>query len=70
MLPYCTYESFFEKHSTNIDTHICMSTHSYEHTHAHHIPMSTSEKLSRVDLEIHKVDHQERLAVNGNVVSH
>jgi hypothetical protein len=32
--------------------------------------MLTSEKLSRLNLEIHEVDHQERLAVDGDVVSH
>jgi hypothetical protein len=47
-----------------------MSTHIYEYTYAHHIPMSTSERLSRIDLEIHKVGHQERLTVDGNVASH
>jgi hypothetical protein len=47
-----------------------MSTHSYEHTHTHPTRMSTSERLSRFNLEIHEVGHQERLAVNGDVVSH
>jgi hypothetical protein len=47
-----------------------MSTHPYEHKHTHHIPMSTSERLSRLDLEIHEVGHQERLAVDGDVASH
>jgi hypothetical protein len=42
-----------------------MSTHRYEHTHAHPTPMSTSERLSRLDLEIHEVGHQERLTVDG-----
>jgi hypothetical protein len=46
------------------------STHPYEHTHAHPTPMTTSEKLSRLDLEIHEVGHQERLAVEGDVASH
>jgi hypothetical protein len=32
--------------------------------------MSTSERLSRFDLEIHEVDHQERLAVDRDIVSH
>jgi hypothetical protein len=60
---------FFEKHSTNTDNHTRTSTHLYEHTHAHPTPMSTSERLNRLDLEIHEVGHQERLAVDGDVVS-
>jgi hypothetical protein len=39
-------------------------------THAHPIPMSTSERLSRLDLKIHEIDHQEYLAVDRNIVSH
>jgi hypothetical protein len=58
-------EIFFKKHITNIDTYTRMSTHFYEHTHAHHTPMSIFERLSRLDLEIHEVGHQERLAVDG-----
>jgi hypothetical protein len=54
---------FFEKHSINIDTHI----HPYEHTHTHPTTMSTSERLNRLDLEIHKIGHQERLTVDGDV---
>jgi hypothetical protein len=33
-------------------------------------PMSTSERLSQLDLEIHEVSHQKRLAVDGDVTSH
>jgi hypothetical protein len=47
-----------------------MSTHSYEHTHAHLTSMSSSERLTQLDLEIHEVGYQERIAVDGNVVSH
>jgi hypothetical protein len=61
---------FFEKHNTNADTHTRTSTHPYKHTHVHPTPMSTSERLGQFDLEIHEVDHQERLAVNGDVASH
>jgi hypothetical protein len=61
---------FILKHGTNIDIHIRMSTHLYEHTHAHPTPMSISEKLSRLDLEIHEVGHQERLVVDGDVASY
>jgi hypothetical protein len=32
--------------------------------------MLTSEKLSRLNLEIHEVDHQERLVVDGEDISH
>jgi hypothetical protein len=38
-------------------------------THAHYILMDTSERLSRLDLEIYKVDHQERLIVNEDITS-
>jgi hypothetical protein len=47
-----------------------MSTHLYEHMHVYSIPMNTHEKLSWLDLEIYEVGHQERLAVDGGVVSH
>jgi hypothetical protein len=63
-------ESFFEKHSTNAHTHTRMSTHPYEHIHAHPIPISTFERLSRLDFELHEVGHQEHLTVNGDVASH
>jgi hypothetical protein len=61
---------FFEKHSTNVDTHIRTITHPYKHTHAHPTPMSTTERLSRLDLEIYKVGQQECLAVDEDIVSH
>jgi hypothetical protein len=47
-----------------------MSAHLYEYMHTHPTPMSTSEILSRLDLEILEVGHQERLAVDGDVASH
>jgi hypothetical protein len=47
-----------------------MSIHPYKYMHAHPISMSTFEKLSRFDLEIHKVDQQECLTVDGDVTSH
>jgi hypothetical protein len=34
-----------------------MNTHTYEHMHTHPIYISTSERLSRLDLEIHEVGH-------------
>jgi hypothetical protein len=46
-----------------------MSTHHYEYTYEHPTSMSTSERLNRFDLEIHKVGHQERIAVDEDVVS-
>jgi hypothetical protein len=47
-----------------------MSIHSYEYTYAHHILMSIFERLSQFDLKIHKVGHQKRLTVDGDVASH
>jgi hypothetical protein len=47
-----------------------MSIHPYEYTHAHPTYMSTYERLSRLDLEIHKVGHQERIDVDRDVTSH
>jgi hypothetical protein len=32
--------------------------------------MNTSERLNRFDFEIHEVGHQERLIVDGDIVSH
>jgi hypothetical protein len=61
---------FLKKRSTNAYTHTRTGTHPYEHTHAHPTPMSTFERLSRLDLEIYEVGHQERLAIDGDVASH
>jgi hypothetical protein len=47
-----------------------MSTHHYKYMHAHPTSISTSERLSRFDLEIHKVGHQKHLIVDGDVASH
>jgi hypothetical protein len=47
-----------------------MSTHPYEHAYAHSTLVSTSERLSWLDLEIHEVGHQECLTVNADVTSH
>jgi hypothetical protein len=47
-----------------------MSIHPYEHTHVHSTLMSTSERLSRFDIEIHEVGHQERLVIDGDAASH
>jgi hypothetical protein len=47
-----------------------MSTHHYEHIYAHPTPMSNYERLSRLDFEIHKVGHQGRLTIDGDVASY
>jgi hypothetical protein len=44
--------------------------HIYEHTYAHLTPMINSERLSQLDLKIHKIGHQEHIAVDGDVTSH
>jgi hypothetical protein len=41
-----------------------MIIHTYEHTHVHPTHMSTFERLSRLDIKIHEVGHQERIAVD------
>jgi hypothetical protein len=38
--------------------------------YAHLTSISTFERLSHLDFEIHKVDHQEHIVVDGDVVSH
>jgi hypothetical protein len=45
-----------------------MNTYPYEYTHVHSI--HTSERLSQFDLEIHEVDHKERLTVDGDITLH
>jgi hypothetical protein len=47
-----------------------MTTHLYEYMYAHSTPKNTSERLSRLDLEIHEVGHQERLTIDGNIAPH
>jgi hypothetical protein len=47
-----------------------MSIHPYEHTYAYLIPMISYEKLNRLNLKIHKVDHQECFALNIDIGSH
>jgi hypothetical protein len=37
----------------------------YEYTYVYSIFMSTSERLNQFNLEIHKVDHQKRLTIDG-----
>jgi hypothetical protein len=38
--------------------------------HTHPNSMRTSERLGRLDLEIHEVSHQEHLAIDGDVTDH
>jgi hypothetical protein len=61
---------FFKKQSIDVDIYTRMSTHPYEHTHVYSTPISTSERLSRLDLEIHEVGHQEHIAIDGDVAFH
>jgi hypothetical protein len=44
-------------------------SHLYEYIYTHITPMNISEKLNRLDLKIHEVDHQERLTISGDVSS-
>jgi hypothetical protein len=44
-----------------------MSIHPYKHMHTHFIPMSTSKRLSQLDIEIYEVGYQDYLAVDRNV---
>jgi hypothetical protein len=48
----------FFKYNINIDTYIHMIIYSYVYIYTHHIFINTSERLSRLDLKIHEVDHQ------------
>jgi hypothetical protein len=45
-------------------------TYLYEYTYAQPTITITSERLSQLDIEIHEVDHQERLTVDSDVTSH
>jgi hypothetical protein len=47
-----------------------MSNHPYKHMYAHPTSMSNSERLNRLNLEIHEVSYQERLAVDRDAASH
>jgi hypothetical protein len=37
--------------------------------HAHPIPMSISERFSRLDFDIHEIAHQERLVIDEDAAS-
>jgi hypothetical protein len=47
-----------------------MNTHPYKYIYIQSTSINTSERLNRLDLEIHKVGYQERLIVDGDVASH
>jgi hypothetical protein len=60
-----------------MSTHFCKYTHVYPthmttliNTHVYPTHMSTFERLSRLDLEIYEVGHQECIAVDDDVTSH
>jgi hypothetical protein len=50
--------------------HKYMSIHHYECMYTHCTLMNIFERLRRLDLKIHEVGNQERLAVDRKVVSH
>jgi hypothetical protein len=60
------------KHSidTDVDNHIYMNTHPYRYMHVHPTPMSTSERLDQVDLEIHEIVHQKCIVIDEDIVYH
>jgi hypothetical protein len=60
---------FLEKHNINVDIYTRISAHLYKYIRIHLTSMSTSERLSRFNFEIHKVDYQKSLIVDGDVVS-
>jgi hypothetical protein len=47
-----------------------MSTHPYEHMYAHPTLINTSKRLSRLDLEIYEVGHQDYFIIDRDVASH
>jgi hypothetical protein len=67
-LDFATTGVIFFKYSININSYICMITHPYEYIHPTF--MSIFEILSWLDLKIHKVGYQKRLAVDEDVISH
>jgi hypothetical protein len=54
----------------NTDTYTYMSNHLYEYMYIHLITMNTFERLSRFDLKTHEAGHQERIAVDEDIISH
>jgi hypothetical protein len=65
-----TFFPFRRKVQTQILIYIYMSTHLYKHMHIHSTSVSNFKRLSPLDLKIYEVGHQERLAVDEDVVSH
>jgi hypothetical protein len=49
-----------------------MNTHLYKYIHAYSTHITTSERLSRLNLEIYEVSHrhQQRIAVDRDIVSY
>jgi hypothetical protein len=47
-----------------------MNTHSYKYTYVYSTPMNNSERLSRFDLKIYEVGHQDHFTIDGDIVSH
>jgi hypothetical protein len=47
-----------------------MNTHSYKHMYIYLNFMSISKRLSQLDFKIHKVNHQDCIAVDRDVTSH
>jgi hypothetical protein len=70
LLMFLFIKMFFYKYSINTDIHTCISTHSYEYTHVHPNLISTSKRLNRFNVEIHKINQQERLIVDEDITSH
>jgi hypothetical protein len=61
---------FVEKHITNVNIHIRMNIYPYKYTYAHSSPINIFERLNRFNLQIYEVGHQERLDVDGDIISH
>jgi hypothetical protein len=47
-----------------------MSIHPYKYMYVYLTLMSISERLSQLDFKIHKVNHQDCIAVDRDVTSH
>jgi hypothetical protein len=58
----------FLKYNINTYIYIYITTHSYEYMYVH--LMIIFERLSQFDFEIYEDDHQDRLTVDGDIISH
>jgi hypothetical protein len=47
-----------------------MITHLYKYMCTHPILISIFKRLSQINLKIYEFNHQERLAIDGNVIFH